>query len=247
MVNVHGGGSIAELGLAADLRTEPWNYPGPFLPFSCLQTGDRLAPLETGPDLVRELRLAGVDPRTCRFVMGVGSNANPDVLRRKFERRGVSTTIPHVLGSLAEVALGYSAHVSLAGYVPASPYPQSNSRAKVVVSVLTEEQLACLDATEPNYERIPVSSETIALPFAYELPPRVYYYESRWGVLAESDGTPVPFGTQETVFELLAAWGVLPEGVADRAAEITRELSARPELRERVTKELSRHSRKYRT
>ncbi|HET9138415.1 hypothetical protein [Actinophytocola sp.] len=233
-----GDRSIAELGLTADLRTEPWHYPGPFLPFSCLQVGDRLTPLETGPDVVRELRRAGVDPRACRFVLGLGSNANPDVLRRKFERRGVSTTIPHVLGSLAGIALGYSAHVSLVGFVPASPYPEPDSRARVVVSVLTEEQLGCLDATEPNYHRIAASSSDLRLPFAMELPAEVYYYESKWGVLAGGDGSPLPFGTQQTVFAELAAWGLLP---ADPAERLTRELATRPELRERVSRALSRY------
>ncbi|HEU5476050.1 MAG TPA: hypothetical protein VFV67_35945 [Actinophytocola sp.] len=227
-------GSIVELGLSADLRARPWTYPGPALPFSCLQVGDRLAPLP-----------AAVDQRHRHFVVGFGSNANPDVLRRKFERRGVSTTIPHVLASVADLAVGHSAHVSIPGFVPASAYPAPGSSAGGVVSLLTADQLRCLDETEPNYHRTRVPGATVRFSATVAPPAEVHLYESRWGVLADPDGSPLPFGPQETVFGRLAGWGLLPATNGGPAA-IARTLAGQPELRARITRALTGHSRRYR-
>jgi hypothetical protein len=220
--------TIAELGLSVDLRAEPWRYPGPFLPFSCTQIGDRLVPLEE------------FDPDGCHLVIAVGSNASPDVMRRKFERNGVSTTMPHLLGRLDGYGLGYSAHVSLAGYVAATPYP-AETTTEVVVSALTDEQLHCLDATEPNYDRVTVPSTALHVRPPAELPPVVSIYESKRGVLIDDAGVPLPFGNQYGIFEQLAAWGLLDlSGGVEHTAHT---LGTRPDLREQIKESLAAHAR----
>lgn len=198
------GRSIAELGLTADLRAEPWHYPGPFLPFSCVQEGDRLLPLPRGS--VTEAEFAR---RHC--VIATGSNASPDVIRRKFERRGVSTTIFHLRARLEGIALGYSAHVSLAGYIPATAYADTVNTLNVVVSALTDEQLQCLDETERNYNRVTIAASGLR-DSGHELPERAHLYLSKWGLIVDGAERPVPFGTQSTIFDRLADWGVLPGG-----------------------------------
>jgi hypothetical protein len=250
-----GSAAIATLGLTVDLRTEPWRYPGPFLPFSCLQIGDQLRPLHPASDgdltvvadgrqvdLVSLLRKDhGVVLSECHFVVAIGSNASPDVLRRKLARRNVSTTVAQIVGRLDGFSIGYSAHVSPAGYVPAAPYPRSRSSTDIVVAVLTEEQLRCIDETEPNYDRTTVPGQLIRLALPLPLPPIVFIYESKWGVLVGAAGEPLPFGTQEAIFPRLAAWQALPPWITidDGIPAITSALGGNAESREWITARLA--------
>jgi len=182
--------------LTVDLRAEPWRYPGPFLPFSCLQIGDQLFPVEDDP--LSQLR-HHIGTADLTFVIAVGSNASPDVIRRKFERHGASTTVLHLVGQLDGYTLGHSAHVSRFGYVPAAPYSKAGYTTNIVVSALTEHQLECLDATELNYNRVTVSRDHIRLHLPLRLPERVHFYESIRGILTDDSGIPLPFGTQDGV------------------------------------------------
>lgn len=226
--------TIGELGLGADLRAEPWTYPGPPLPFSCLQIGDRLLPL---PDH-GALDLAGR-----HFVISYGSNASPDVLRRKFERGGVSTTVPHFLGHLDGMALGHSAHVSRPGYVPVTPFPAQSS-IPVVVSALTPDQLRCLDRTERNYDRVAVPATRVRLSVPWQLPRQLHLYESTWGTILDGPGTPLPFGPQSAIFARLAQWHLLPPPLAitNGIRHITRILASRTDLREWIRDRLTHRS-----
>jgi hypothetical protein len=194
--------SISALGLTVDLHAEPWRYPGPFLPFSCLQIGDRLLPLRDDP-LEALHQHSGTALAELTFVIAVGSNTSPDVVRRKFERQGASTTVLHLVGRLDGYALGYSAHLSRAGFVPATPYPKAGCTTNIVVSALTEHQLDCLDLTEPNYNRVAVPRDHVDLGVAMALPERLHLYESKRGVLVDDAGAPLAFGTQELVAGLL--------------------------------------------
>jgi hypothetical protein len=136
--------------------------------------------------------LAAPGPRIGRAVVAVGSNAVPAVLRAKFARHEVNTRVAVDALRLDGIAVGHSAHVSVRGYVPAAPYAAPGRCAEVHVSWLDDDQLAALDATEPNYERQPVGG--------------VDLYVSRWGVLAVS-GMPVEFTSQREIHAVLAANG----------------------------------------
>jgi hypothetical protein len=222
--------SIEELGLSVDLPAEPWRYPGPFLPFSCLQTDTLLA------------AWADHDIAGRHLVIAIGSNASPDVMRRKFSRNRVSTDIPHIVGTLRGFALGHSAHVSFAGYVAATVFPDQMSTIDIVVSALTDEQLDCLDRTEPNYRRLSVCATHLELSVPLALPDRVFLYQSWRGVVIDA-----PFGTQADIFERLRAWELLPAELAEitDTTRLTRELAGNPEWREAITAALAARSQPY--
>jgi hypothetical protein len=86
-------------------------------------------------------------------VLAYGSNASPEVLRRK-------------LGEVAEVILArpvtlpdtdvvFSAHVSLHGAIPATLAPSPGTEVDAWLLAVPAAAIAVLDATEPNYERMP--------------------------------------------------------------------------------------------
>jgi hypothetical protein len=113
-------------------------------------------------------------------VAAIGSNGSPLVLARKLAAlpRGHVALQPQ---RLPGVRVGHSAHVSAGGYVPAAPYV-GDGAADAVVAWFDAEQLALVDATEPNYHRL-------ALPSGTQL------YVSRWGVVAVG-GRPLPLTDQ---------------------------------------------------
>jgi hypothetical protein len=230
-----GGRAIAELGLEADLRAEPWRYPGPFLPFPCLQEGDCLIPLQFG--MTPEFN-------DHHWVVAIGSNASPDVMRRKFERQGVSTRMLHLVGRLDGLALGHSAHVGVSGYLAAAVYPLASATLDVVVSALTTEQLQCLDSTERNYDRGTVHTGRLHLDVPVQLPERAHIYLTRWGVIADED-QPVPFGPQRSIFQRLADWGLLPPAVSGTIQHITRTLADHEDYRTDITTALTGFAVKY--
>lgn len=126
-----------------------------------------------------------VDVRGRTPVAAVGSNASPLVLARKLAAlpSGLVALRPQ---RLRGVRVGHSAHVSAGGYVPAAPYA-GDGAVDAVVGWFDAEQLALVDATEPNYDRRALTSGT-------------QVYVSRWGVVAV-DGRPLPLLGQA---ELLA-------------------------------------------
>ncbi|MBA2551729.1 MAG: hypothetical protein H0V13_11885 [Nocardioidaceae bacterium] len=114
----------------------PWTYPG-----EPLAQPARLEPWEH----------AGRRP-----VVAFGSNTDPAVVRDKLSRGGIHSEIPMTPAVLPDVALAASAHVSVGGYIPAAVQHRAGSRLRVVVSWPDPEQLACLDASEPNYRPVVV-------------------------------------------------------------------------------------------
>jgi hypothetical protein len=231
-----GGQTITELGLDADLRAEPWRYPGPFLPFSCLQDGDCLIPLQFGMP---------AEFADHHWVVAIGSNASADVMRRKFERQGVSARMLHLVARLDGLALGHSAHVGVSGYLAAAVSPDPAATLDVVVSALTTEQLQCLDNTERNYDRGTVHTGRLHLDIPVQLPERAHIYLTKWGVIADEDNEPLPFGPQRSAFQRLTGWGILPAPVSGDIQHITRTLAAHEEYRTEITTALTGFSRKY--
>lgn len=156
--------------------------------------------------------VAPVDRRT--RVVAIGSNASVAVLRRKLATGRVSTTFPVLETVVDGVAVGHSAHVSMPGYVPAAPFAMAGARTTAYASLLDDEQLRCLDATEPNYTRLVRDG--------------FHLYASVHGVLAPPGRAPLPLGAQAALFRRLAAecrplasifGGLEPEAVALRLAQ----------------------------
>jgi hypothetical protein len=90
-------------------------------------------------------------------VLAVGSNAAPAQLRRKLATGGPPTVVPITAVKVDGLSVGVSAHISKAGYVPATPVPDPSSKNLLMwVTWLAQDQLLIMDKTEPNYDRIRV-------------------------------------------------------------------------------------------
>lgn len=168
------------------------DYPGTPAPGSGVLDGDRFW---LGRDLDR------LDDRT--MVLAVGANAAPSVLAAKLRRAGVAGAVGMVRAEVTGLGVGHSAHVSRRGYFPAGPYAAEGAVAVVGLWV-TAKQLAAIDATEPNYDRIALRRDEHALRLETGRPPPTYdVYVSRWGVLA-ADVVPLRLKTQRELFVRLA-------------------------------------------
>jgi hypothetical protein len=210
--------SLADLRLAGVPLLDPLSYPGPPVPWPALLRGDRLPRIvpdpgpvggwRTGADgtaLDAALAAAGGAPVADRVpVVATGSNASPGQVRHKLLSAGVPVLVPMVPVTVAGVAVGVSAHVSAPGYVGAAPYTAAGRRS-LTVSWLDAEQLAAVDATEPNYRRTPLAPADfpVTLPGGRTLPGG-WLYVGRHGVLAP-DGLPRPGGDQRALLTALLA------------------------------------------
>lgn len=133
-------------------------------------------------------------------VAAVGSNASPTILRHKLGAL-LASGLPLVTAEIEGLAVGHSAHVSARGYIAAAPFRGPGSRL-VTVAWFDPAQLAAMDATEPNYRRIPLPGgmpcHQGGVPLA-----DVEVYESAHGVLGER-GTPLALRDQAAVLAWLA-------------------------------------------
>ena len=200
------------------------DYPGTPAPGSGVLDGDRLW---LGRDLDR------LDDRT--MVLAVGANAAPSVLAAKLLRAGVAGAVGMVRAEVEGLGVGHSAHVSRGGYIPAGPYA-ADRVASVVGLWVTPEQLAAIDATEPNYDRIALRGSDHSLRLELGRPPSTYdVYVSRWGVLA-ADGVPLRLGTQRELFARLggdpALAGLAPWDDVEGAVRVLADSAARTRMRE---------------
>ncbi|MDO2378284.1 hypothetical protein ACXN1G_17665 [Rhodococcus ruber] len=202
-----------------DFVAAPWLYPGPAAPGTGLLTRDGYhrarARADFGASTLRlagtsrtvdgALRAAGVDGvRDRRLVVAVGSNACPAVVARKLTAGHVDPTVPFLRATVTGMAVGHSAHVSVAGYVAATAFRRPGARTAVFASLLDRDQLACLDATEPNYTRRAVTADECILAIDGGARPVGFdVYVSKWGTLAPPGGSPIPLQTQEALFGTL--------------------------------------------
>jgi hypothetical protein len=213
--------SLAAQGLSVDLAAEPWRYPGPPARASGVLLGDRFEPVPDdgtpealAPRLDAVLRSANAPRLAARHaVVAVGSNAAPGVLGAKLRRAGADP----------------------AAHVAAAPYRAAGARTDVVVALLTDAQVRCLDATEPNYVRRRVDAR---LDVPVEVVRSCSLYVSRRGVLAGSRGGVVPLGPQRHLWAGLRAHGALPAGLPadDRAlaAALAADARRRAHVRSRL-------------
>jgi hypothetical protein len=199
--------SLVALGLGADPLSDPLTYPGRVPEESGLLIDDRFlrvtpasrAPLgswsvEGADDPVRPLDalLAGhgqalVSER--HPVVSIGSNAAPAQVHAKFTRARVRAVLPMIRSRVAGIRAGVSAHVSRAGYVPATPVVDSSAVSTLVVLWPDGAQLRALDRTEPNYRRAVLPGRfPVTLPSG-ELVAGPFCYVSRHGCIAGPNGS----------------------------------------------------------
>jgi hypothetical protein len=241
--------SLAALGLTRDPIAYPLTYPGRLPAESGLLDGDRFLALRertgTAPggwaldgattldDVLRSRRAPALADR--HPILAVGSNGSPAQLRRKLTGHA-DALLPMTYTTVHGLVSGVSAHVSRPGYVPAAPVRVAGATGSLVVLWPDDRQLAVIDATEPNYHRLPLpGTVTVSLDGAAPLG-GCGLYAGRHGCLADRHGRPFRLtGQAELVTGLLAD---LPELGRLTGARGPEEFGARLrgdlELRERV-------------
>ncbi len=89
-------------------------------------------------------------------LLASGSNASPTRLREKF---GLEGMIPTLRAEVADHVVAHSAKFCSYGAMPATLFPHPGGKTRVFVNLLTENQLARMDATEDmgaEYERLEI-------------------------------------------------------------------------------------------
>ncbi|MFF3372448.1 hypothetical protein ACFYXF_05750 [Streptomyces sp. NPDC002680] len=212
--------TLESLGLAEAPRDHPLTYPGVWPTESGILDGDRFLPL------LRPFPFPGRVP-----VLAVGSNASPGQLRHKMAEFDLRAPLPMTRVEVTGVEVGVSAHVSLLGYVSASPFNAPGNVRELFVTWLDPDQLAVIDASEgvpvPTgpYDRVWLPSPDVTVELSGERLPGVYAYVNRRGVLHDGSGSPRRHpGERRLLTELLDGsaglrdlFGSTPEEFCDRA------------------------------
>lgn len=174
-------------------------------------------------------------------VVAAGSNASPQVLLGKLAG-SLGPGVPISPAVVQGLLVGHSAHVSGRGYVAAAPSRQQDASASVAVCWFDAEQLAVMDATEPNYHRLRLPADMpCRLPDATVLAD-AQIYDSVHGVLGEG-GEVLGLRDQTEVLEWLAAR--LPDATAYGLGDghdpsTTHQRLGDPDVRERIRTDLVR-------
>jgi len=167
-----------------------------------------------------------------------GSNMDPTVVRAKLSRCGASTEVPMTPAVLSGVVPAASAHVSVGGYIPAAIRCQTGARLAVVVAWADPEQLACLDASEPNYRAMGVRD--VELPGGALLETALVY-ATRRGVV-ELPGPLPQVGVWRHVLACVAGLaevcGVGPDASGPALRELMLAAADSATLRGRITRRL---------
>ncbi|NEE02872.1 hypothetical protein [Phytoactinopolyspora halotolerans] len=198
-----------DLCVEPDLYAEPLAYPGtPARADGLLVDGrfTEVEPAELEPAL-RRFRVAGLGER--RPVIAVGSNASPGQLWRKLRgKAGGRLVLPITLVEVVGVVAGVSAHVSRPGYLPATPVVAPGRRSTFPAIWLDAQQLPVMDATEPNYDRVPLPTaacEPVAAEVGAAVTCPFEVYATRHGHLVDPSGSPLPVRPQPQLLSGLLA------------------------------------------
>jgi hypothetical protein len=139
-------------------------------------------------------------------VLAVGSNAAPAQVRRKLATKGLAAMVPITAVKVSGLSVGVSAHVSRAGYLPATPVPDLSSKnLPLWVTWLAQDQLPAIDRTEPNYDRIRVPGFCSIRLTSGQAVCGCWLYVSHRGYLMRPSGEPRKLtGQAELISSLLA-------------------------------------------
>lgn len=158
---------------------QPWLYPGTQLAEPVLLGSNEAGDAALSPLPPADSWVAGR-----RAVVSFGSNCDAAVLHRKLHGR-TSTIVPMAPGVVANAELAASAHVSRPGFIPAAARRSDGGQLPVVVAWLDDEQLRCLDATEPSYNTLRLDAAVHPVTLATgETVSGATLYDTKWGVLA---------------------------------------------------------------
>lgn len=217
---------MPEIVATTNPSTDPTTYPGDLVTSNCLLTptwrydltettgrhvsdwqvqldGEPLASDTQSAKLDAALAHIGAAPMEQRSpYLAIGSNASPGQLRHKFGTDG--WLVPITRASMRGIGVGYSAHVSRAGYIPYAPYLDPTNYVRTyVVLWLDDAQAKRLDETEPNYDRLTLHDRPLVLDSGVRIDSYALY-RSRHGVLRAPDGGYLAASTQTAALGWLA-------------------------------------------
>ena len=139
-------------------------------------------------------------------VLAVGSNAAPAQIRRKLSTAGLTASVPVTAVTVDGLRVGVSAHVSKAGYVPATPVPDPLATSRPMwVTWLAPEELQAMDKTEPNYDRVQVPGSCAVRLTPVQALSECWLYVSHHGYLTERSGEPRTLTDQGDLISRLLA------------------------------------------
>jgi hypothetical protein len=224
---------------------DPLSYPGPRPDRSWHLVDGRCSPL------------VGAVPTGRHAVLGIGSNACPAQLARKFDGRsgGGSQCGDDVVGLVVTVdglTVRPSAHLGRWGYWPFAPAVSLGESLEpacpAALCLLDAAQLAVLDATEPNYVRVRLDRSAHTVTAREDVPDGpIEVYVSRHGVVDDprlprwTDPPPSQRALLDALIPLLPLPADLRNAEAlsaalrsepQLAAELSRELKAALRIRE---------------
>jgi hypothetical protein len=180
-------------------------------PSRTAQLGEWRVQASTGASLDQFLHEHHAVPMTSRIpVLAVGSNAAPAQIRRKLATTSGPTMVPITAVTVHGLSVGVSAHVSKAGYVPATPVPDPSAKSQMWVTWLAADEISAMDETEPNYRRVIVPDAYAVELMSGQPVSGCWLYVSRHGFLTESSGEPRKLIDQpHLIYSLLADVPVL--------------------------------------
>ncbi len=200
---------LSDQQLDAALRQRSWSsedlihrrafsYPYQGMPFSYLLTAGGVFPffnydpkdLGASEVILHGQRIAAqalidesIDLQEPRVpVLSYGANGHPETLARKL----AGSVVPVFCGQIEDFEIGYSAHFSSYGALPATIFPSPGSQVRAYLHLLTKRQFEALADTEANYLWAEIPGEKFQ---AEELasPERMMTFVSRHGLLAIAD------------------------------------------------------------
>ncbi|MEU3983571.1 hypothetical protein AB0F77_26395 [Streptomyces sp. NPDC026672] len=230
------GLSLEALGVHLAPREWPLLYPGVWPAESGVLDGGRLLPFDASDGAL----LAGRTP-----VLAVGSNACPGQLRHKMAESGIGSPVPLVRCRVTGLGVGVSAHVSVMGYVSASPFHAPGAVRELFVTWFDARQLAVIDASETAYDRAWVPGPEVRVePEAGEPLPGAFVYVNRHGVLHDGAGEPREHpGQRPLLTELLAESAGLRDLFGATPEEFVSNARAKRALCEQGTRLFAREGR----
>jgi hypothetical protein len=187
---------------------DPLGYPGEVPDGPFLLDGDDVEVLDPGLTLDAARDLASAT----QAVVAVGSNASPAQLARKFGGQPCRGIVVGLRVRVPNLQVLPSGHLSRTGYWPFAPAravrPAASEPLDLVLCLLDDEQLSVLDATEPNYRRVPLSPDAHPVRVAGGgAPATCWVYDSRHGVVDDPRlprWTPGPPSQEQLLRVLLA-------------------------------------------
>lgn len=156
--------------------------------------------------LLKDNDLATLEKR--HLVVAVGANASIAAMSRKlsggFGARCIPI-LPFVKTTIRNLAVGHAGYATMRGYIPATPYHSEGAETVLWGSYLDDDQMEQLDATEPNYFRVKVSTKAYPMTMDNgEVPEFFWLYDSYRGVISEPSGDVIPLSTQQNLHDALA-------------------------------------------